>query len=127
MKIAVPTEDYKTVAGHAGQASRWLYYEIATAHDLAEPRRIALSREQVFHHWDDSGPHPLDGVEVIVARSAGQGFLRRMQARGVTVLLTAETHAQAALRKVLDGEALPAPGWDATLILCRIRDLFSRH
>jgi hypothetical protein len=25
------------------------------------------------------------------------------------------------------GEALPPPGWDASLILCRRRDLYSRH
>lgn len=58
---------------------------------------LALSRAQVFHHWDDAGPHPLDGVAVLVARSAGDGFLRRIQKRGVNVRLTGETVADAAL------------------------------
>ena len=127
MKIAIATEDFEKVAGHAGKAQRWLYYEFNPGAGLGGALRIELARDQVFHHWDDRGPHPLDGVEVIVARSAGDGFLRRMQKRGVAVLLTGETVADAALLKVMAGEALPDPRWDASLLLCRLRDVFSKH
>lgn len=127
MKIAIATDDFEQVAGHAGQASCWLLYDCVPGGDVGAARRILLSRAQVFHHWDDSGPHPLDGVAVAVARTAGDGFLRRMQKRGVEVLLTSETQADAALLKVLAGEALPDPRWDASQLLCKLRDLFSRH
>jgi hypothetical protein len=50
-----------------------------------------------------------------------------MQKRGVDVLLTSETLAEAALLKVLAGEVLPDPRWDASLLLCKLRDVFSRH
>lgn len=127
MKIAIATDDFATVAGHAGQASRWLLYDCRPPAPPPAPRRIELSRDQVFHHWEDSGPHPLDGVEIVVARSAGDGFLRRMKKRGVDVLLTGENQADAALSRILAGEALPDPRWDASLLLCRLKDLFSRH
>lgn len=127
MKIAIATDDFEKVSGHAGQAIRWLLYDCMPGGEVGLAERIALSPPQVFHHWDDSGPHPLDGVEIIVARSGGDGFLRRMQKRGVAVLLTSETSADAALLKVLAGEALPDPRWDASLLLCRLRDLFSKH
>ena len=131
MKIAIATEDFEKVSGHAGQAARWLIYDCEPGGDLGVEigvdTRIELAKAQVFHHWADAGPHPLDGVEVMIARSAGDGFLRRMQQRGVNVLLTSETHADAALLKVLAGEALPDSRWDASLLLCRLRDLFSKH
>jgi predicted Fe-Mo cluster-binding NifX family protein len=127
MKIAIATDDFENVARHAGQSTRWLLFDCLPGCEVGEAVRITLSKAQVFHHWDDSGPHPLDGVEVMISRSAGDGFLRRMQQRGVDVLLTSETLADAALLKVLAGEALPDPRWDASLLLCKLRDVFSRH
>ena len=125
MKIAIATNDYARVSGHAGQARHWLLYDSYT--DPLEPQRIELDKRQVFHHWEDEGLHPLDGVEVIVAGSAGDGFRRRMEARGVQVLLTGERDAARAFSAVLAGELLPEPGFDPSLILCRLLDRFSRH
>lgn len=127
MKIAIATEDYIRVAGHAGQAARWLLFDCAPGRDIGQPVRIELNQPQIFHHWESTEPHPLDGIEIIVARSAGDGFLRRMQKRGVDVLLTSEPLADAALLKIIAGEALPDPRWDVSLALCRLRDIFSKH
>lgn len=125
MKIAIATKDYMHVSGHAGQARHWLLYDSDAA--SPEPQRIQLDKPQVFHHWDEEGPHPLDGVTVIVAGSAGDGFRRRMAQRGVDVLLTSEKDAERAFSAVLAGDVLPEPGFDPSLVLCRLLDLFSRH
>lgn len=127
MKIAIATGDFESVASHAGQSRRWLLYDCVPGVPIAPPRRIDLDKHQVFHHFEDDRPHPLDGVEIIIAGSAGDGFLRRMQTQGVTVLLTGERDARKALEKVLAGEALEDPRFDATTLLCRLRDLFSKH
>lgn len=128
MKIALPTtSDFTEVAGHAGKCRRWLIYDCQPGAPLPPPQRVELAKEQVMHHFKDDGPHPLDGVEVIVAGSAGDGFRRHMQKRGAQVVLTAETVAETAVVKLLAGEALADPDWDPSLLLCRIRDLFSPH
>ncbi|MFC0243316.1 NifB/NifX family molybdenum-iron cluster-binding protein [Rhodopseudomonas telluris] len=130
MKIAIPTADWITVSGHAGQARQWLVYDLTGHHDgdtLPSPARVELTKEQLPHHFKDDGPHPLDGVEVIVAGSAGDGFVRHMKKRGADVLLTGETDPAAALDHVIKGEALPDQRFDITTTLCRLRDLFSRH
>lgn len=130
MRIAVATRDWVEVSGHAGKTRRWLVYDLAAlAPDeaLPEPRRVELAAEEVFHHFHDAGPHPLDGVDLVVAGSAGDGFLRHMGRRGADVLLTGEADPETALRRILAGEALPDPRFDVTRALCRIRDLFSRH
>jgi len=125
MKIAIPSDDGARVAGHAGQARHWLIYDNDTA--AAQPRRIELDKPQVLHHWKDQGPHPLDGVDVIVAASAGDGFVRRMTKRGVEVVLTGERDAGRAAAAVRSGERLPKPPFNPHLLLCKLRDLFSPH
>jgi predicted Fe-Mo cluster-binding NifX family protein len=127
MKIAIPTKDYQHVSGHAGQSRNWLLFDCQPGAPIPAPERIELVKEQVLHHFQDDAPHPLDGVEVVIAGSAGDGFVRHMQQRGAQVLLTGETDPQQALEKILAGEALPETRFDVTTTLCKLKDLFSRH
>jgi predicted Fe-Mo cluster-binding NifX family protein len=127
MKIAIATRRYTTVASHAGQTREWLIFDCVPGTPIPEPAHIELTKAQVLHHFADDGPHPLDGVEIVIAASAGDGFVRHMAKRGAQVLLTGETDPSAAFEKVLAGEALPDTRFDITTTLCKLRDLFSRH
>lgn len=128
MKVAIATRhDWSQVSGHAGQTREWLLFDCHSGAPLPEPQRISLSKEQLPHHFKDDGPHPLHGVDLLIAGSAGDGFLRHMAGWGAQVLLTGETDPRAALQKVLAGEALPDTRFDVTTALCKVRDLFSRH
>lgn len=130
MKIAVATKDWTTVSGHAGQTRCWLLWDLgdlAPGAALPEPTRVELSKDQLFHHFLDDGPHPLDGVEIVVAGSAGDGFVRHMKKRGADVALTGESDPTRALTLLIAGEALPEQRFDITTSLCKLRDLFSRH
>jgi predicted Fe-Mo cluster-binding NifX family protein len=130
MKVAVPTKDWATISGHAGQAQGWLVYDLAEQRagaPLPQPVRVELEKQQLPHYFQDDGPHPLDGVELILAGSAGDGFVRHMKKRGADVLLTGETDPERAIALVIAGEDLPDQRFDITTSLCRLRDLFSRH
>ena len=89
--------------------------------------RVNLDKEQVLHVFEDDGPHPLDGVDIVVAASAGDGFIRHMRKRGAQVLLTGESDPAVAITRILAGEALPDTRFDITTTLCKIRDLFSKY
>ena len=130
MKIAIATKDFDTVSSHAGQARQWLLYDLSNhraSQLLPAPRRIDLDKEQVLHVFEDDAPHPLDGIDIVVCASAGDGFVRHMKKRGAEVLLTGESDPALAITRILAGEALPDPRFDITTTLCKIRDLFSRH
>lgn len=128
MKVAIATRhDWSQVSGHAGQAREWLLFDCQPGAPLPKPQRISLNKEQLPHHFKDDGPHPLHGVDLLIAGSAGDGFLRHMAGWGAQVLLTGETDPGSALLKVLAGEALPDTRFDVTTALCKVRDLFSRH
>ena len=130
MKIAIATKDFSTVSSHAGQARQWLVYDLS-AHRanqlLPAPLRVDLEKEQILHVFADNAPHPLDGVDIVVAASAGDGFVRHMKKRGAEVLLTGESDPAVAITRILAGEALPDPRFDITMALCKLRDLFSKH
>ena len=130
MKIAIATKEFTAVSGHAGQTREWLLYDLSnhrTSQLLPAPRRIDLDKEQVLHVFEDDAPHPLDGVDIVVCASAGDGFIRHMKKRGAEVLLTGESDPALAITRILAGEALPDPRFDITTTVCKIRDLFSRH
>lgn len=128
MKIAIATKaNGSQVSGHAGQATDWLVYDCQPGAPLPEPQPIRLTKAQLPHYFQDDGPHPLHGVEVVVAASAGDGYIRHMAKWGAQVLLTGETDPQTALQKILAGEALADTRFDITTTLCKLRDLFSRH
>ena len=130
MKIAIATKDFTAVSGHAGQTRQWLLYDLSQHRAnqlLPAPLRIDLEKEQVLHVFEDDAPHPLDGVDIVVVASAGDGFIRHMKKRGTEVLVTGESDPAIAITRILAGEALPDPRFDITTSLCKIRDLFSRY
>lgn len=130
MKIAIATKNYDTVSGHAGQTCHWLLYDLSAYRpgaELPEPQRVELEKAQVFHHFQDDAPHPLDGVDLAVVASAGDGFVRHLNKRGAEVLVTGESDPGLALSKIITGDALAEPRFDITTSLCKLRDLFSRH
>lgn len=130
MKVAIATRNWDAVAGHAGQARHWLVFDFRSGPRwarLPEPARIELEKAQVLHHFDDVGPHPLDGVDVVIAGGAGDGFVRHIKKRGAAVVLTSEADPVKALDSLVSGRALPGQRFDITTALCKVRDLFSRH
>jgi len=130
MKIAIATQDFTEVSGHAGQTREWLVYDLSNHRAnqlLPAPWRVDLAKEQVLHIFEDNAPHPLDGIDIVVCASAGEGFIRHMKKRGAEVLLTGESDPALAITRILAGEALPDPRFDITTTLCKLRDLFSRY
>jgi len=130
MKIAIVSKDFKSITGHAGQARKWLIYDLSghqAGAPLPAPALIELARAQVIHNFRDDSPHPLDGIDLVVAGSAGDGFIRRMKKRSTEVLLTGEPDPAKALSCILAGEALSPKRFDITTAFCKLHDLFSRH
>ena len=113
MKIAIATKDFAVVSGHAGQCRQWLVYDLGRHRPgqlLPAPQRVALGADEVLHVFADDRAHPLDGVDLAVVASAGDGFIRHMRQRGCEVLVTGEPDPAVALTRIVAGEAAPASG-----------------
>jgi predicted Fe-Mo cluster-binding NifX family protein len=106
MNIAVTSQNFRTITGHAGKTRRFLVYTLSNEGEWIETERVDLPKEMSIHEFK-GGPHPVDAFDVVITESCGDGFIRKMTARGVTVLTTSETDPVTAVKTYAAGHALP--------------------
>jgi predicted Fe-Mo cluster-binding NifX family protein len=106
MKLAVTSQNFRTVTGHAGMTRRFLVYQASGAGEVAELERLDLPKDMAFHGFAGER-HPIDGVDVLITAGAGEGFHRKMAARGIRVVVTGQPDPVQAVREVLEGRTTP--------------------
>lgn len=116
MRVAVTSQIFRTVTGHAGHARSFLIFEAQPGSEPVEVERISLSKEQVIHEFR-GGSHPIDGVEVLLSHGFGAHFAQNMAARGITAVRTEKEDPLEAVKDFLAcqqaGQALATePGCD---------------
>lgn len=112
MRVAVASDDFLRVTGHAGKACRFLVFEAAAGAAPREIERLDLPPDLSIHEFRCDGPHPLFGVQAVIAASAGAGFVRRLAERGVEAVVTGETDPAAAVAGWVAGTTIPAGAHD---------------
>ena len=108
MRIAVASQNYRTVTPHAGVTRRFLVYEGEPGDTPREVDRLDLPRDMAIRDFSGREPHPFDAIDTVIVGSAGQGFVRRMAERGVEAVVTSETDPLKAVRDNLARTLAPA-------------------
>ena len=103
MRIAVTSQNLRTVTGHAGVNRRFMVWEVEPGQGPVRTGDIKLPKDMAFHNFHEAGPHPLDSVDVLITGGCGEGFVRRLARRGVSVLRTSESDPETAVRAYLEG------------------------
>jgi predicted Fe-Mo cluster-binding NifX family protein len=88
MKIAVTSQNFRTVIGHAGRARRFLIYDVQPGAEPVEVARLDLPAEQSFHETGGAGSHPIDGCAVLLSAGFASHFAQVMAARGIQAATT---------------------------------------
>jgi len=101
MKIAVTSQNFRTVTGHAGRARRFLIYDAQPGAEPVEIGRLDLPKELAMHDFHGGGPHPIDDVDIILSQGFGEGFAQRMAKRGILAATTEEADPVAAVKACL--------------------------
>lgn len=102
MKIAVPSDDGVTIAGHFGKAEGFLFFD-ADGKCVKSPyyRRNGSHREQCCQNGGAPGHADLltslAECDAIIAGGMGPGMFDNLRSRGVDVFLTRETDAHCAV------------------------------
>lgn len=107
MRIAVTSQNFRSITGHAGKTRRFLVFEAAAGAAPREVARLDLPRELAFHEFHGDGTHPIDGVAAVITAGCGAGFARRMAGRGIRVAVTTLEDPLAAVQAYADGHLLP--------------------
>lgn len=112
MKIAVTSQNLRTINGHAGKARRFLVYETECSGSIVRLPDIDLPKTMSIHEHPVGMPHPLDGVDMVITAGCGDGFRRKMSDRGIAIVATAESDPTIAVAAVAAGRPPPVP-WQA--------------
>lgn len=102
MKIAVASQNRKSVTGHTGKCRKFWIYEVA-ARKITGKTLLELPREQTLHEHHDAESHPLAGVQVLITGGMGEGLARRLAGMGIEGLVTTESRPEQAVEAYLAG------------------------
>jgi len=105
VKIAITSQNRKTITQHVGRCRKFWVYDIEN-NAVQKRELIELPKEMSFHEHHNSCPHPIDVVDVIITASMGQGMARRLEKKGILGVVTTETDPEKAVRDYLDGQLL---------------------
>jgi predicted Fe-Mo cluster-binding NifX family protein len=108
MIIAVTSQNFRTITGHAGKTRRFLIYRSNDDGTVREMARLDLPKEMAMHAFRGT-THPLDGVDVLITGGCGQGFIQRMASRGTRVVVTSAEDPQETAEAVASGRPVPPP------------------
>jgi predicted Fe-Mo cluster-binding NifX family protein len=126
MKIAVVTDDHKTICQHFGRA---IYYEVFTVVDGKITQREALlkpSHNQFANEPHDepgfahgTGPaaesrhsrmlEPIRDCQALLTRGMGQGAHDSLKAAGIQAILTDIQEIEPAVQAYIDGQLVDHP------------------
>lgn len=106
MKVAVVSEDFRSLSGKAGKARRFLLFEAQKGRRPQLESYFELPNTcPTYHdlHQDDETHHPIDGM-VLITSEAGEGFRERLARRGTQVHITSERDPHTAVALLLEGK-----------------------
>lgn len=100
MKIAVTSQNRKTVTEHAGRCRRFWIYTVE-GDKVTDKQLLELSKEESFHDSNPHQPHPLDHVDLLLTQGVGSGLTQRLARKGIQLLVTEQTDPDQAVQHYL--------------------------
>jgi predicted Fe-Mo cluster-binding NifX family protein len=107
MKIAVTSQNRKTVTGHAGKCRKFWIYEVADG-EAHSRTLLELPLDQTFHARRGSDPL-LGQVNVFITAGMGTGLQQRLKQSGILAVATLENDPDRAVSAWLNGTLKELP------------------
>ncbi|MCU7940060.1 MAG: nitrogen fixation protein [gamma proteobacterium symbiont of Bathyaustriella thionipta] len=102
MKVAITSQNRKTITSHAGKCRKFWIVEIEN-NEVINKELLELAIEQSFHSSSPFEPHPFDTINILVTGGMGNGLVQRLSAKGIQGLVTSETDLDKAISALLAG------------------------
>ncbi|MCF8481660.1 MAG: nitrogen fixation protein [Rhodospirillum sp.] len=107
MRIAIASQNRRTVSAHPGKTRVFLVHTAEMGGEPGPAEVLELPKDGMIHGYSHDAAHPLYTMNVLISKTAGAGFLRRMAARGVSVAITDLDDPEEAIRAYLAGDLAP--------------------
>ncbi len=103
MKIAVTSQNRKSITEHAGRCRKFQLFEIEEGRIISK-KLVELAKKQSFHESSPHEAHPLDVVDVLISGGMGNGMIRRLANKGITGIITSQSDPETAVKLYLEGK-----------------------
>jgi predicted Fe-Mo cluster-binding NifX family protein len=103
MRIAVTSQNRKTITDHAGKCRKFWIYEVEKG-IVGDKKLVELSIEQSFHASHHQLAEPLAGINVLITASMGAGLHQRLMQSGILPVLTQEESPDNAVNNFLENK-----------------------
>ena len=107
-RIAVCSQNRKTVTEHAGKCRKFWIFEIRQG-EVVGKELLELPIEESLHATPAGEAHPLDSVNVLITSGMGSGLQQRLLRHGVEAVVTNEEDPAQAVAAYLAGETQADP------------------
>lgn len=87
MKIAVASQNRRSVTEHLGRCRRFWVYD-AEGGVVGNPTLVELTKEETLHALAPHVPKPLAGLDVVLCAGMGDGMRGRLLKRGISAHIT---------------------------------------
>ena len=101
LKIAVSSQNRKTITDHAGRCRKFWVYEIR-GNKVDNKTLRELTLEQTLHSAQLGDDHPLDDVHVMITAGMSPFLYQRLQRGGIKPFVTEETDPDTAVQMLLE-------------------------
>ena len=101
LRIAVSSQNRKTVTDHAGRCRKFWVYEIRQ-NKVDNKTLRELTLEQTLHSAQLGDNHPLDDVHVMITSGMSPYLFQRLQRGGIKPFVTDESDPDKAVQMLLD-------------------------
>lgn len=101
-KIAVASQNRRTITGHTGRCRIFRLFEIA-GQDIIDTGLVELEEDETFHASGHKLPTGLAGITAIISAGMGPGLIKRLQEEGIEGIICSESDPQFAIKKFRDG------------------------
>lgn len=105
MKIALSSQNTTSITGHTGKCQKFWIYEV-NGTEIIDKKLLEISKEQTFHNSEPDLPHPLDDVQILISGGMGKNLVRRLENKGIEVIVTKETDLEKAIADYLNGSLI---------------------
>jgi len=102
MKIAVTSQNRKTITEHAGRCRKFWIFTVDN-NEIVDKSLLELPKEQSFRESPPHGSHPLDDIDVLITGGMGQGLVTRLAGKGIKGLVTKESDPEKVVLHYLTG------------------------
>lgn len=100
MRIAITSQNRRTVTSHAGRCRRFYLYDIDHG-TIAHRQLLEIDKADTLHERAPEIPDALASLDVMISAGMCDGLVRRLARHGIEGVVTAATHPDEAIQHFL--------------------------